>query len=234
MREVAKQAKILQEEQNSQRSSRNNNQNSFSESFDCDSERPIKRGLKKRQQGIKRPKDMKATNGNQKSTGNKKKNKDLPICLNLDCDEHHYIRQCKLTPQSEKKRLVKEFREKTKTEWSRKSEKAAVKEKVNRVGTDQIDSHSSLLSAFFCEGAVKTMVLADQGADLNLIPSRIFACLQKADPSLKTTTLNPPHIYNGITTTEGQPAHIKCTQALKMDVQLRIRHGLKLLPRSLE
>lgn len=66
------------------------------------------------------------------------------------------------------------------------------------------------------------------------MPSSIFECLAKSNPAVKATTLDPPHIYNGISTTTSQNSSTRCTKVTTLDVQLGIRHGSQLLLRSVE
>eukprot|EP00177_Eucheuma_denticulatum_P008814 GFKZ01016009.1.p3 GENE.GFKZ01016009.1~~GFKZ01016009.1.p3 ORF type:complete len:172 (-),score=27.08 GFKZ01016009.1:3459-3974(-) len=69
--------------------------------------------------------------------------------------------------------------------------------------------------------------MGDQGSDINLTKT-IFRYLQEAVLSLQLKELSPPERYEGISK-DSDP--ILCTHEITLDIQLRIRHGTKLLSR---
>eukprot|EP00177_Eucheuma_denticulatum_P006676 GFKZ01012145.1.p2 GENE.GFKZ01012145.1~~GFKZ01012145.1.p2 ORF type:complete len:162 (-),score=36.86 GFKZ01012145.1:3698-4183(-) len=94
-------------------------------------------------------------NGKDKHAGSKKQ---LPSCLNPECDENHYVRNCPKTPEELKEKLLNEFRGQKKRDRKEKgSSSSPAKGKVNRISAERIDSHSSLFSAFFVMGLWKLL-----------------------------------------------------------------------------
>lgn len=66
------------------------------------------------QGNIRTKNELKKGNENKEVVGQSALPKqELPDCLNPDCDEKHYIRDCDVTPADLKKELVKQFRAKT-------------------------------------------------------------------------------------------------------------------------
>lgn len=118
-----------------------------------------------------------------------------------------------MTSPEEKKHLLKEYFD------NKRSEKCSDK-KMYRLGDDSIDSHSTLFSATFCEGAVEAVVMADQGAYDNLMPPQLLEAMIKANSQLQVTELCPPLVYDLAT--------------VVADVDLRIRHGTTLKMRGME
>lgn len=80
------------------------------------------------------------------------------------------------------------------------------------------------------KGAVESVVLADQGSDINVIAPSILKQLKTAVPGLEIQHLEPPHLVTLLDKGSG----MSCGNRLAADVQLRIRHGQKLLLRQLD
>ncbi|CAN8069948.1 unnamed protein product [Agarophyton chilense] len=78
------------------------------------------------------------------------------------------------------------------------------KGQIHRIGAEEIDSHSAVVSTTFRQDAVEVFVMADQISDVKLIPEDIFKTLQSSAPGLKVTELNPTHVYKGIGKTSGE------------------------------
>lgn len=102
----------------------------------------------RKKKGKKRNRARKAESRNDTEGSYKKSSKELPPCLNPDCDEHHYVKYCNMTPDEDKVRYIAEVRARRR---KGKSDKYAgmTKGKINRIAAEQIDSHTSLFSAFF-------------------------------------------------------------------------------------
>ncbi|PXF40026.1 hypothetical protein BWQ96_10260 [Gracilariopsis chorda] len=106
------------------------------------------------------------------NAGKEKPKRDRPSCLNPVCDGHHYMNECPITSDEDKKKLVAEYHEAKRArkgaEKKRKGDK--YKGNIGTVDGAEIEKNSSLFSATFCTGAVEGIVLADQGSDINVIP----------------------------------------------------------------
>ena len=63
------------------------------------------------------------------------------------------------------------------------------------LGGDEIDSHSGLLSATFCDGAVQAAFLADQGSDANFITQLILPLIVGSNPRDAVRHLPAPRSY---------------------------------------
>lgn len=86
----------------------------------------------------------------------------------------------------------------------------------------------------FCDGSIETLLLVDQGSDINLLTSAIFKYIQNADSQVRINQLDSPHKYSGIATAAAGDASTHCTQQLIIDVQLQFRHGFTLILRSID
>lgn len=145
-----------------------------------------------------------------------------PKCLNEDCPELHWLKDCKNTPKEKKNQLYREYRE-------AKKRKVSFEGAVKHLKHTNVTEHSALFTATFAHGAVDAVVLADQGADSNFIPSSIFEALRKADGNLKFSKLDAPKKFCGV----NKQTLITCRATVKASIELRIRHGTKLLLRNL-
>eukprot|EP00737_Agarophyton_chilense_P000949 gb/GEZJ01001057.1/.p1 GENE.gb/GEZJ01001057.1/~~gb/GEZJ01001057.1/.p1 ORF type:complete len:583 (-),score=92.79 gb/GEZJ01001057.1/:1849-3597(-) len=248
MRELAKQAKKLEEELETEGSQESDTDNSETDSG-ATRRHGGKSGQKNKQRvGKKRSRqDEEKTASSKDSPASKKAKADLPPCLNPKCDGHHFISKCPNSSEDVKDTLRKEYRERKKAGRRNRADIPASKPtnggvkkgSLHRFGAEIIDSHSSLFSAYFFQGAVETVVLGDQGADTNVIPMAVFQKIRKADPNCPIQALNPPHIYTGIAALaslkaapQPKPNILLCKKQVELDVHLRIRHGTQLVLRS--
>lgn len=87
-----------------------------------------------------------------------------------------------------------------------------------------------LFSATFANGAVESVVLADQGAGVKILPHAVLKPIQRACPELKMIPFASPQVYNSVES----GVKVKCVGKVVADVQLRIRHGTTQLLRVLE
>lgn len=141
---------------------------------------------------------------------------------------------CPITSEDEKKYLLEEFREKRHIkrrdqDGDRNRKDSPPHGSVRRLGAKKIDDHSSLFSATFRSGAVESAVMADQGADTNVMSTTVFDMVIEEVPKTKVVDLEPPRRYSAWT---GDP--VVCHKKITADVELRIRHGAKLVLRAVE
>lgn len=95
-----------------------------------------------------------------------------------------------------------------------------------RLGGKEIVSHSGLFSATFCEGAVEATVLADKGADANMIPPHVLPSTLEAFPNCIITNLEAPRSFK---LADKEAAPIVAKRSVKLDVNLSIRYGTNLV-----
>eukprot|EP00171_Calliarthron_tuberculosum_P022868 IDg22868t1 len=106
---------------------------------------------------------------------------------------------------------------------------------MKRLASAQNYSHSTLFSASFLQGAVETNVLADPGADANMMPPTLLEMILKANPTLSIKKLSEPLKFSlAVNTSEKQSENrITCSREVTADVNLRIRHGTELVMRGM-
>lgn len=100
--------------------------------------------------------------------------------------------------------------------------------------SEDAEESSALFTATFMEGRVECMVLADIGADDNIIPTELLTELLKQESELKVENLSPPKVFKSAVkdTIDGGSAKINCSKKVQLDVKLNIRHGSYLLLRN--
>lgn len=101
----------------------------------------------------------------------------IPKCLNPDCDEHYWLKDCKIISKEKKVQLYKEYRE------SRARSKV-LNGSVRHLKKKNITRHSALFTVTFSHGGVEVVLLADQGSDPNLISPETLSDLCKTNPSI--------------------------------------------------
>lgn len=167
-----------------------------------------------------------------KQAGDSKRKRTLPKCLNPECSGYHFISDCPNSTEQQKQAFKDDYRARKKQQSEGTNPGGSIKSPkkgIRRLGAAAIDNHTSLFSATFAHGAVESTVMADQGADTNLLPPKVFEALKEADPDLSVTKLETPDCYASIT-----GAALVCHKKVTADVQLRIRHGTRLLLRQVE
>lgn len=143
---------------------------------------------------------------------------------------------CPTATEAEKRQLKSDYHARknanTPTEASRPGSFRHTKHRgsLRRLVADAIDCHSSLFSAFFARGAVDSVVLADQGADGNILTPKVFEAIVKADPSTKVELLDSPHSFKFLDRSSG----IVCKKVISAEVELRIHHDRKLFLRRIK
>lgn len=148
------------------------------------------------------------------------------------------VDDCPNSTEEEKRKFKAEYRSRKQrkvrfdADKPRSGQGSSHKGSVRRIGADAIDSHSSLFSATFSEGAVESVVMVDQGSDGNIMPPAVFELIQQADPNLDVVSLAPAHTYSFINKDEG--SGLTCRKKITADIHLRIRHGVKLILRGIE
>ena len=167
----------------------------------------------------------------EKGNGKNKPENEIPLCLFWECKqngERHYIKECTKATESQKveclkkhKNFLKRLREKK--AWETRKAMGFGKTENQNVG------HSTLFPAAFCRSAVETTVLADGGGDDNLLPSSLLQRITKVDSTVSIITLTCPETFRQIGSGT-QP--LTCARKVELDVELRIRHGSKLLLRK--
>ncbi len=80
-------------------------------------------------------------------------------------------------------------------------------------------------------GAVETVMLADPGADENLLPLHILEMIVKADSKVEVEPLKHPYKFSLAVEkcSSGKPVSVVCSREVTADMHLRIRHGSELI-----
>lgn len=114
-----------------------------------------------------------------RGTKRKRYDNNPPLCLNPTCrmkGERHYLSQCPISDNNTKTTLLEEYR---------KAKRARVEagrngaEKIGRVTEEASSPHSSVFRASFANGKIEVSVMADQGADANLMSKSLLRNVQK-------------------------------------------------------
>lgn len=145
-----------------------------------------------------------------------------PSCLNPDCDGHHFINECPMTRKETQKELLKEYR-KAKNAISSIGH-------IGRIGNGRDEENSSLFKAEFCNGKVEVTVLADQGADVNLIPPHVFEHIKAAKPQTEAAVLGHTDYYGNV---DKSAAGLPCSRSKTTNVTLQVRHAEPLILRKI-
>lgn len=74
-------------------------------------------------------------------------------------------------------------------------------------------------------------MLADQGSDINVIPPHILKSVLEADKTVQLQRLSETQEYSSANV-NAEP--LRCSQTLKYNVMLRIRHGTNMMMRGIE
>lgn len=247
MRELAVQAKKLEHEQESRYHREDSDSGASSASSESEDEgshsrRPQrkhsspKKGKKKNHKGIATKKRDNDGAAKQESPNHRKKRVfEMPDCLNPKCDGKHFVADCPISSEEEKRIFKEEYHARKKriirfnTDKNPAGSSSKHKGSIRRLGAQAIDDHSALFSATFALGAVESVVMADQGSDANVLPPTVLDALKKATPGLAVEELKPPHSFDFLDQSSG----IVCHKRVVADVQVRIRHGTKLVLRNI-
>ena len=152
-------------------------------------------------------------------------------CLNPECGENHYVRFCRKTSDEQKKCLLRAHRAKRNTEGKAKGYGSNPKGSLMQLERPSPTRSVSVFTAVFCKGAVESVVLIDQGSTDNVVPARIFELIAKAEPQVKIVNLPRAEQYS-TAVKGGAKVHVR--REVCADIELRVRHGAKLLIRGVE
>lgn len=170
-------------------------------------------GARQRRELGKRPTaDRHSDSGKGKEGGGSRK-KALPSCLNSKYNEKHYVADCPMTCKAEAKKLLEAHKENMK----------------NRKERFKGKNHSTLFSASFCHGAMEVLLLADCGGDDNIVPVSLFKDIAKADGNIRAVDLEVSERFGPI---DKDGPKIECDSAVTTTVELRLKHGAKLVLRG--
>lgn len=137
-----------------------------------------------------------------------------PDCLNKKCNQKHFLNECETTSAEEKQRLLAAYRESKRSKGT-----------VGNLGSQDVEDDSSLSSATFCNGAVETTVMADQGSDANVLPPHILSQILTSNPDLTVIDLERTAHYD---TVDKSAPSLPCSRKVTASVLLRLRHGTHL------
>ena len=147
-----------------------------------------------------------------------------PLCLHEECAKkgrRHYMRDCKEVTLEEGRRLIMEY----------KAKNGSAK-KISALST-AADADSTKINALFA--VLESHVLcADNGSDINLIPSNLLSSLLRKGAMIEVKTLKTPRRYGlaAVTSADGRELFLECDKVAVMNIKLLIRHGTTLTLRN--
>ena len=150
--------------------------------------------------------------------------RDPPICLFSECqkaERRHWLSDCKFSSEAQKIEARKKNREERERKHGKKLNICA--------GNNVVKEHSTLFSASFCQGRIETLVLADGGGDDNILPSSLLQQIAKINGAVRVEAL--PHTECFGQVFKDAP-ELTSKRKMDLDVDLKIRHGSKLLLRN--
>lgn len=98
-------------------------------------------------------------------------------------------------------------------------------------GSRLADEMSSLFSAQFCDGAITTTVLTDHGSDTNVFSPKLLQDVLKSDKTIQVRNLSEPVKFHNVLLGARK---LICSRDVRLDVQLRTRHGEQLMLRGIK
>ena len=247
VQELAKEARAVDRQEIAARFATEKDKSGYG--FDSESDRELEVAARslpkhKRQNSVQqwpRQRDAGGNLGENRKTGattggvsarniSNKRKRELPVCLNPRCGERHFLNDCPKLSIDEKKRLKREYHD---ARRQRHGSEEDGKPQGGRAGIRKIEGsfqleNTSLFSASFCSGAVEAVLLADSGSDITVLPPSLFAKLSRADPKLTPKPLEEPMVLKNASL---EAASFTCTRQVCLDVELRIRHGERLMLR---
>ena len=147
---------------------------------------------KNKQNGVSSNKQKEDSSEEYSSKGDSKKDskrndtKNAPKCLNEQCDSYHFLRDCKITPDDMKKKLLQEFKEN-----KRKSNVSAITQNGNVSEELGVDLPPGRLSGRLAD-IVPIIINGDYGADLACMSEHHLAQCQKHGIFIQTLVLTEP------------------------------------------
>lgn len=179
-----------------------------------------------------------ATNARPSSSGNAKgslvdslkkgEKRRRPSCLNPKCNEHHWLYECPITSDEQRKELTAAYHAQKK---ARAKSSKGNDGNVGQLSRHDRNENSSLFSGTFCDGTVHVDVLADQGSDVNLMPPETLEDMMRHDPHVQAEVLDRTYYYR--TVDKGAPS-LPCSRMVKANLTLNVRHASSLLMRGME
>lgn len=113
-----------------------------------------------------------------------------PKCINEDCSERNWLKECQITSKEKKDQLYREYKEgRTSGESSERA--------VWNIKRSEVTEHFALFTAPFAHGAVHIIVLMDQGADSKFIPPSVLTRCEKLMGSFNTLSWMIPKLCVG-------------------------------------
>lgn len=137
-----------------------------------DQVKPRYQNNRKKWTGTKREKGRKRTAEESEAT-----DEWVHLCLNKKCKKKHRIRDCEITPEDEKRRLLAEFRANNRKNFKRVELKSDLK-------PSKTAEHAEGRYRVILNDTVETIALGDYGADVNAISKADFEKLAKEDSGL--------------------------------------------------
>ena len=178
--------------------------------------------------------DKKKNGADYTGVGDSSKKRKLPSCLNPKCNEEHFIKDCENTTEEMKKRLVDVYRAERRAKKGRYSDNkdrhGTSAGRVNLIRSKDLENHSTLFSASLNAGAIETVVMTDQGSDINAMPDTVFKLLR--GPNSSNEVVDFPTTKKYSTILRSKDVELTCSKKVKVDVTLRIRHGSKIMLRD--
>ena len=166
-----------------------------------------------------------------KKTQKPKELKEPPVCLlpaHKAKNIRHWLKDC---PDCDEK-----TRKKLRTTYAEERKKKAVggTKRVGERSNSQTSESSILFNATYAD-RVRDIVVADIGADINLMGEILLNKLQCAGAKVHVTDLPRPMRYRMAagTTPKGENAEIVCERTVVADLKLHVRHGSTLVLRNL-
>ena len=97
---------------------------------------------------------------------------------------------------------------------------------MGQISSGNLGRNTSLFSETFCDGAVDTVILPDQGADGNVIPPSALSAIRHANQNICVNTQKRAYIFG-----DASPAAppITCTSWIQADCTIRVRHSPDLM-----
>lgn len=138
---------------------------------------------------------------------------------------------CGVTSDEDKRKFIKEHRQKKKNQVleKRKNNRSLDGAMKGVQESETIICNSNLFSVTFCDGAVERTVLADSGAEGNILTMCVAEQICASDNTVTMQIMSQPKLFG---TAKVGIERITCTKMPTVDVELAILHAEILLLRS--
>ena len=178
--------------------------------------------------------DTNQKRNNKRDNGGRRRDRELPDCLNATCSGKHFIYDCLISTSDENRKLKNEYLEKKRARQEHEPNRNRkgtwkVNGSVGQISNGNMRRNTSLFSGTFCVGAVDVVILADQGVDGNVIPPSALAAIRRAKPDIRVNNLKRAYTFGN-----GSPAAppITCKKWIQADCTLRVRRSPGLILRK--